>query len=172
MTNVAQQTADRATGQAVITVEKIYPADQGRSARLKSSDGVFYGFWPNRLSFIAGEAYEVTFTITNRNNVAYRDITAAQMINKPAPAPPQFTGQHQPPARSLSSAATQPSDSSVSRNGQYYRPTSPRDARRMFLCSTLNAFIQTGRVDAHRDHLKQVIVEILAAYDATVGLED
>ena len=163
------QHAEKPTGQAVITVAHIFPADQGRSARLKSADGVFYGFWPNRLSFVVGEAYQVEFTITNRNNVAYRDITAASMVNKPAPAPAQFTGQQsQPPARSLSSAATQPGEKKAD-SSAYYRPTSPRDSERMFVCSTLNAFIQTGRVDCERQMLVHQINELRAAWQMTFG---
>ena len=42
----------------------------------------------------------------------------------------------------------------------------------MMVCSTLNAFIQTGRIDCHRDHLTAAIGELRAAYAATFGQDD
>jgi len=172
--NASAQTLDQATEHAIITVRNTKPSPgPRRSASVFDTDGVMYGIWPDKLAQIApGESYEIEFTSKIVNGVTFRDIKQFRVATPPGPAPRQFTAQHQPQPRPLSSAATQPGEKNGSSNGAYYRPTSPRDARRMFLCSTLNAFISTGRIDPHRDHLKQVIVEILAAYDATVGLED
>lgn len=151
---------------AVITIAQIMPAaQQGRSANIKDTDGIKYGIWPNMLGNAqAGGSYEIDFTSTVKNGVTFRDIKGMRMAERPSPPPAQFTAaQPQPPARQTGAKES---------GGGYYRPTSPRDARRMFLCSTLNAFIQTGRIDLHREHLKQAIGEITAAYDATIGLED
>ncbi len=144
---------------AVITVQNIMPAPgAGKSARIKDSNGVMFGIWPDKLNNVAiGETYEIEYTSKVANGTTWRDIKQIRINARPSPAPAQFT-------------AGQPSEAKG--NNQFYRPTSPKDARRMFLCSTLNAFIQTGRVDMHREHLKQAIGEILAAYDATVALED
>lgn len=149
-----------------ITVAAIFPAKaQGKSATIKDTDGMMFGVWPDKLGiFRDGETYEIDFTSKVSNGTTYRDIKGARMVAKPGPAPEQFTGSREPQRQ-----ATSPSGNKA---GEYFRPTSPKDARRMFLCSTLNAFIQTGRVDAHRDHLTAVIKEILAAYDATVALDD
>ena len=94
---------------------------------------------------------------------------------KPQPAPAQFTSHHAPQPRSLSSGATpqQPSQqqSAPQQNG-FYRPTSPRDAERMFVCSTLNAFIQTGRVDCHVEVLASYVNTLRDVWAATFGSDD
>lgn len=175
--NQSAQQVDRISEHGVITIANIYPAKPGKkTATIKDVDGQLFSVWPNLLpQFRPNETYEIEFTSKDVNGVTYRDIKSGRVSARPSPAPAQFTGGQSPAPRSLSSAATP----EAGRNGSekpggsaFYRPTSPRDARRMFLCSTLNAFIQTGRIDAHRDHLKAVIVEILAAYDATVALDD
>jgi hypothetical protein len=149
----------------LITVQNIMPAAAAnKPARIKDADGVIFSIWPDKLNGIAvGETYEIEFVL----NGAYRNIKTIRIAQRPGPAPSQFTaGQPQQPARSLSSAAAPPP------NGQYYRPTAPRDSERMFCCSTLNAFIQTGRVDCHRDVLAQAINELRAAYAMTFGQDD
>lgn len=172
------QTLERAT----ITVQRIFPAKaQGKSASIKDIDGCFYGFWPDKLGGIIcdGGTYDIEFSSNTKNNVIYRDIQVARMIDKPRPAPAQFTGSHDDrQAAARPSAPTQriepPRATSPGGNGagQYYRPTSPKDAERMMVCSTLNAFIQTGRIDCHRDHLTAAIAELRAAYAATFGQDD
>ena len=142
--------------QATITIASISPAPAaGKSARIKDTEGVFFGIWPDKLGNAAPcETYAIEFTAKVVNGTTWRDIKS---MKKVADAPV---------------AQAQVSRPTPAKADQYYRPTAPKDARRMFLCSTLNAFIQTGRVDMHREHLKQAIGEILAAYDATVALED
>lgn len=165
------QTLDR----AVITVQRVIPAkDQGKSASVKDLDGRFYGFWPDKLGGVIreNETYEIEFSATVKNNTTYRDIRSAKMVAKPAPA--QYTSQHaaqerQPDPRPEPPRATSPNGNGA---GQYYRPTAPRDSERMFVCSTLNAFISTGRIDPARDHLTAAINELRAAYAATFGKDD
>jgi hypothetical protein len=148
----------------VITVANIYPAKApGQSAWIKDTSGVMFGYRPEKIGVMnVGEAYDIDFTANVKNGTTYRDIRSARAATPPGPPPAQFTAGQAPRTASPNS----------NKSGEYYRPTSPKDARRMFLCSTLNAFIQTGRIDAHRDHLTAVIKEILAAYDATVALDD
>lgn len=155
----------------MITVQNIMPAAAAnKPARIKDADGVIFSIWPDKLNGIAvGETYEIEFVL----NGAYRNIKTIRIAQRPGPAPAQFTAGHQQqPARSLSSAAAPPPNGQQNGNGQYYRPTSPRDSERMFTCSTLNAFIQTGRVDCHRDALAQAINELRAAYAMTFGQDD
>jgi hypothetical protein len=153
----------------LITIQNIMPAAAAnKPARIKDNDGVIFSIWPDKLTGInIGETYEIDFVL----NGAYRNIKAIRIAQRPGPAPAQFTAA-QPQARSLSSAATQPPNAQSNGNGQYYRPTAPRDSERMFVCSTLNAFIQTGRVDPHRDALGAAINELRAAYAATFGQDD
>jgi len=165
------------TEHAVITVAAIYPAKAAnKSATIKDANGLFFSVWPKDLGiYRQGEAYEIEFTSNEKNGTIYRDIRSGRLVTPPSPPPPQFTAQHgpQPPVRPLAAAA-QPGERKDGGPGGsgYYRPTSPRDARRMFLCSTLNAFIQTGRIELHRDHILQAITEITTAYDNSIGLED
>ena len=54
----------------------------------------------------------------------------------------------------------------------YFRPTSPRDAERMFVCSTLNAFIQTGRVPNEVPALVSYVTALRDVWQQTFGADD
>ena len=54
----------------------------------------------------------------------------------------------------------------------YYKPTNPRDAKRMALCSWINAFIQTGRVERSKEAVVETIMMLSDAYDETIGQDD
>lgn len=54
----------------------------------------------------------------------------------------------------------------------YYKPTNPRDAKRMALCSWINAFIQTGRVERSKEAVVETILMLSDAYDETIGQDD
>jgi hypothetical protein len=150
--------------QGTITVQNIYPSKgQGKSAHIKDSDGMLFGIWPDKLGLVqVGGTYEIEFSASTKNGTTYRDIKQLHMVEKPQPQP----------ARSLSSAAAPAPQTEKPQNGGYYRPTAPQDSERMFCCSTLNAFIQTGRVECHREHLTIAINELRAAYAATFGADD
>lgn len=168
------QQIDRTSEHGVITIANIYPARPGKkTATIKDTDGMLFSVWPNLVSqFRAGETFEIEFTSKDVNGVTYRDIKSGRVTTPPSPPPSQFTAQNPVPApRSLSSAAAQPE---AGRNGssggsQYYRPTSPRDAERMFVCSTLNAFISTGRIDCHHKMIAECVNELRAAWQMTFG---
>ena len=140
----------------VITVAQIIEKGPGKPANIKDTDGVMFSIWHDKVaSFQAGETYEIEFV---RNGI-FRNIKTFERVAR------------QQPARNLSSAASPPAATSPNgnRSGEYYRPTSPRDSERMMICSLMNAFIQTGRVDCHREHLADAINELRAAYAATFG---
>lgn len=170
------QVIDRTTEHGVITISNIYPAKPGKkTATIKDTDGLLFSVWPNQLAqFRNGETYEIEFTSKDVNGVTYRDIKSGRVTAPPSPPPSQFTAQTQSPApRSLSSAAAQPAEKPSGNSGgsAYYRPTSPQDAERMFVCSTLNAFIQTGRVDCHGPLLIEYINTLRGAWRETFGKE-
>jgi hypothetical protein len=50
----------------------------------------------------------------------------------------------------------------------YYRPTHPRDAKRMFITATLGHFIETGRVECNAQSIANAIAEISGGYDAAI----
>jgi hypothetical protein len=164
------QLATNPPAQGTITIQHIFPSKgPGKSAWIKDTEGMMFGFWPNKLGDIRqGETYEIEFTETVKNGTTYRDLTAARIAARPGPAPAQFTASHQP--RSLSSAASEPPRPYQPQN--YRQATPPRESEQMMVCSLLNAFIQAGRVDCHRDHLIAAIAELRAAYAATFGKDD
>lgn len=165
----AIQTAERQTERGTIMVQRIFPAKaQGKSAYIKDVDGMMFGIWPDKLGLIReGESYEIEFTSKVSNGTTYRDIKNVRMIAKPQPAPEQFTSAAAPAPK-----VGPPKENDAGGGGQYFRPTAPRDSERMFVCSTLNAFIQTGRIDLHQKMLTECILELRAAYAATFGQDD
>jgi hypothetical protein len=56
-------------------------------------------------------------------------------------------------ARGCITAAVLHDNASPSAAGNTYRETCPKDAERMFVCSTLNAFIQAGKVHLEPEQL-------------------
>jgi hypothetical protein len=153
-----------------ITVQRIIPAKgPGKSAAIKDVDGMLFGVWPDKLGLVRdGETYEIEFTSTVKQGVTYRDIKTIRAATPAAASPSQFTA----PRQSTPSAAAQPEAKQAGSNQPYYRPTSPRDAERMFVCSTLNAFIQTGRVECHRQMLTEYVNELRLVWQQTFGKED
>lgn len=177
--NAYAQTAERPPlERAVILAQRFFPAKtQGKPATIKDADGISYGIWPDKAGIVQeGGRYEISFAKNVTGGVTYRNIQNIRAAEGPGPAPEQFTGgQQQNAARQPASPPpahqAQPQGSGNG-GGNYYRPTSPRDSERMFVCSTLNAYIQTGRVDPHRDHIAAIIIELRAAYAKTFGHED
>lgn len=154
-----------------ITIQHIFPAKgPGRSATIKDVDGMLFSFYPDKLAgiFDVGGTYDIEFAEKNKNGTIFRDITSGRRLQPERQAAPR-----QQPVRPTPSPAASPAPASQGNGGgQYYRPTAPRDSERMFCCSTLNAFIQTGRIDCARDHLTAAINELRAAYAATFGQDD
>lgn len=164
MTYAAQQDDSH---HATITVARILqPKAPRKPAWIEGADGVRYSIWPDKLGqFREGESYEIEFQTSN----GYHNIKSARAATKPSPAPGQFTGgRSNPPARSLSSAASPPAGAPQ----QNYRPTAPKDARRMWLCSQLNAMIESRQVSLTTESLIEANRMLMDVYDATIGLED
>jgi hypothetical protein len=167
----AASQAESRPEQIVITVAQILePKGPRKPAWIKSAEGVNFSIWPDKLGqFREGESYEIEYVTTN----GYHNIKSARAAARPSPAPAQFTAQHQP-ARSLSSAASPPPHQAQPQGngGQYFRPTSPKDARRMFICSQMNALITSHQVQVTAQGIADAIVMLSDAYDATLGRED
>jgi hypothetical protein len=147
--------------QGTITVDRIFPAKaQGKSANIKDTSGLLFGVWPDKLGlFNVGETYEIEFSSKVSNGVTYRDIKTAKMV-----------ARSEPP--SLQSGATRTASPPGAPSGQYFRPTSPKDARRMFICSQMNALITSHQVQVSAQGIADSIVMLADAYDATLGRED
>jgi hypothetical protein len=183
--------------QATVAVQYVNePKGRAISGSIKDTDGIYYGVPKNMLGmFRPGENYVIEFAETNKDGVTYRNVKATKPVQqqaRPATPVPQnntIPGDYDvirsdlprngsmllpsngpitaPPAPRI---APQPQAQPQS-NG-HYRPTHPRDAKRMFLTATLGHFIETGRVDCNAQAIADAIVEIAAAYDHTIGRED
>jgi hypothetical protein len=132
------------------------PKEGKKKGSIRDSEGDYYGVWADKLhDFQAGETYEITF----RENNGYRDVVAV----KRAPAPKV--------AEEKPYTVVKTADPRPAANG-YYRPTSPRDAERMFVCSILNAFIQTGRIENDGPALSHAVNTLRAVWGETFGTDD
>ena len=159
-----QMTTTTELHKATITVAFVNQPKEGKkTGTVKDTNDQFWLVWPNKLSqFQPGETYEVVYEqkgplrcITTHHSVA----TEPQL--RQMPAKPQ--GEPRP--------SPQPAPAPQNGNG-FYRPTHPKDARRMFVTATLGHFIETGRVDLDGQKIADAIMQILAAYDATMAKDD
>lgn len=169
---------------ATITVARIISAkDRGKSATIKDIDGRMFGIWPDKLGLVNdGGCYEIDFSETVKNGTTYRDIKAIRQIQHQVPPRAQAASRGGDPfvvstemreQRKPQEPGRQPPQYPQNGNGNgYYRPTAPRDAERMFVCSTLNAFIQTGRVDATGQTLVDYVNTLREVWQATFGQDD
>lgn len=151
------KTVERGT----ITVQRIIPPTGNRKSHtVKDLDGIMFGVWPDKIGlYREGESYDIEYTVSEKG---FRDITKCQMLAKPAAASP--SQRIEPPHQ-----GTTPNDKGA---GQFYRPTAPRDAERMFVCSTLNAFIQTGRVECSKALMIDYVNELRGVWQETFGRDD
>lgn len=176
MVAVAEQYA---TQSDTITIAEIIPAPAAnRSAAVKDTSGIRYGIWPNKLDQVkVGYVYDIDFSSKVVNGATFRDIKGIR-FNSDATAKAQQViasnnNRAQPVRTPSGPAAAAPGagqgGGTAAGGGGFYRPTSPRDAERMFVCSTLNAYIQTGRVDANPDTLINYVNTLRDVWHATFG---
>ena len=81
-----------------------------------------------------------------------------------------MTPSQTPPERHAPIPQSQPNGKKMDQ--QFYRPTAPRDAERMFVCSTLNAFIQTGRINDDVETLTRAVRDLRQVWAETFGIDD
>jgi hypothetical protein len=129
-----------------------------------TSDGKQYGCWTDKLAKLGleqGATYNVETESfeTDSGNTLF-NITAAKRVTIGVPDASKDSGTHRTPA-------AQPSGG----NG-YYRPTSPVDSERMFVCSLMNAFIQAGKIEPEQTRVVRAIEVLRNAYQATFGSDD
>ena len=144
-----------------------------RSGKIKLDSGQILSAFPDKLVLVEeGGTYGFGCTVTPKGGVNYHDVKAV----KPIEAAPERKPER--PARSLSAAgaaAAEPQRQVPQQNGNgngYYRPTAPRDAERMFVCSVLNAFIQTGRIADDVATLTTAVKNLRLVWADTFGADD
>jgi hypothetical protein len=159
-----------------ITVAYVNEPKPGqKSASIKDVDGVYYWIKPaEQRNYQPGASYEVGFATTQSNGYTNRLIKSAAPVQprQPAPQRAQPMQAREPVQRSEPIPAAQPAHGANHNGNGYYRPTSPRDARRMFICSQMNAIITSRQVQLSADAIADAIRMLSDAYDATLGTED
>ena len=144
-----------------MTVASIYPPKPGKArGNIKSEDGSMLGCFADKFHlFEIGQTYDVEYTETVSNGVTYRNVKAATLIAPPPrrqePRQPTPAAQRPGPRAVPPAAAPKPQAAPSNLGDSYntYRETSAKDAERMFVCSTLNAFIQAGKVHLEMQQL-------------------
>jgi hypothetical protein len=155
-----------------ITIQRIFPAKAAnKSATIRDMDGQMFSIWPTNLGiYREGETYDIEFTSNEKNGVVYRDIKRGTLAARPSPAGPNIVTGAQ--VREFASPPPKPQGKPMD-GSNFYKPTSPKDARRMFICSQMNALIQSRQiVPLNSQTIADHIAMLAEAYDATIGQED
>lgn len=107
-----------------ITVKYVnQPRPGKKQGSVKDDNGTIYGVYPDKLSLFQPNAtYEIEYKDSEWQGKTYHNIVSVKPAGGLSPAP-------------------------QSNGGGNYRPTSPVDAERMYVCSLVNAGIQAGRID-------------------------
>lgn len=157
--------------QIIGTVVKIIdPPAANKPGKIHLDDGKILSAFAEKISYVQpGGTYDFGCKI----NGVYKNVhtvrpaaapraqaqTARQPVRQSAPVEPP----HQEPQRPTQNG---------NGNNQYFRPTSPKDARRMFICSQMNALITSHQVQPNAQAIADMIQMLADAYDATLGAED
>jgi len=138
-----------------ITIAKVFDPKPGRfSVGVKTTEGGMFSIpVKKRHELQEGETYEVEYEGDYKDITSYRHI-APHREPRVAPAPqPQTNGKKMDQLN-------------------YDRPTHPRDAKRMFICSQMNAMISSRQIVLQADIIAEAIEMLAKAYDQTLGTED
>jgi hypothetical protein len=145
---------------ATLTVQYVNEPKPGKKlGNIKGIDGQIWFVAPGMLRrFSEGETYKVEYAESHANGVIYRHIKNVYLTT---------------PTKALTPATPQPQTNGKKMDqSNWNRPTSPRDSERMFVCSTLNAFIQTGRVNNDVEVLVEYVNALRQVYQRTFGADD
>jgi hypothetical protein len=143
------------------------PGSTGRGS-IVGTDDQRLGIFPEKAGlFEVGKTYEIDYTETDRNGRTLRNVKNAKQVAASPPASEPFvSGAYRP------SATTQAAAAPASNGNGYYRPTSPQDSERMFVCSLMNAFIQAGKIEPEQWKVITAINVLRTAYQKTFGFDD
>jgi hypothetical protein len=166
---------------ATIEVTYVGPPKEGKQyGFIKGADNSTFPVKADRIKeFQADNTYEVAYTEAPNG---FKNIIGVKRV---APQAEQVNYTQRPTGRTEGVEIREPQ-----RNGatlttaapaqtkpqaqQYYqhRPTAPRDAERMFVCSLLNAFIETGRCECEGNELKARVEVLRKVWQETFGQDD
>ena len=147
---------------ATVTVKYVGPPKEGKQyGFIKAMDNSTWPVKADRIrEFEADNEYEIAWT--EGSNGFKNIIGVKKIVPQAQPQPGQFEQFD----------AAKPSTKPAAAANQYYRPTAPQDARRMFITATLGKFIATGRISCNAQAIAAAVKEIAGGYDATIGQED
>lgn len=167
---------------ATVTVQYVNPPKGNAvSGSIKDTNGDYYGVHKSALSkFAEGGRYEFDFS----TNGAFRNVDtktiqplangraiSTDASNYPSRnAAPRTQAQH----AQQDVKRSPPIETGNNGNGNYYqrKSTDPKDAERMFVCSTLNAFISTGRINDDVTTLTRAVQDLRQVWADTFGQDD
>ena len=132
------------------TIKYVNPPKPGKQrGSIKTTADEFFGVWADKIHlFEVGKTYEIDFTETESSGVTYRNVKSVKMV-----------------ASLPASTAAAP----ASNSGNVYRETCAKDAERMFTCSILNAFIQSGKVSLNGPELVNHTLMLRKVWQHTFG---
>jgi hypothetical protein len=164
--------------QIIGTVVFKSPAPAGnKPGKIKLEDGKFLYAFADKLQMIEiGGTYDFGCAINGvYNNVkVVRPLAPQQQAFQQSPHRPQQQRSapvpNQPP-RLSDIVHMNELENAPRKIIEYNRPTHPRDAERMFTCSILNAFIQTGRIDNDVAALTDAVRKLRQVWQETFGLD-
>lgn len=156
------------------TVINISPAPAGnRSGKIKLDDGRILSAFADKLQMIEiGGTYDFGCVVTQKAGVNYHDVKAIRPAAQQYSAPPRSQPARQAPGETQRSAPVnqhvdpprQPSN-----GNNYYRPTAPRDAERMFVCANLGHFIDRGAVSLEAGQMVDAVNILREVWQSTFG---
>ena len=140
-------------GTTTITVKLInQPGSTGRGSIVGANDERL-GIFPEKVGlFEVGKTYEIEFTETDRNGKTLRNVKSAKQVAGPGPQ-----------------ASSAPTANGHTNDNGYYKPTSPEDSERMFVCATLTALIRAGEVKNDKAQLFHTTNMLRALWNHTFG---
>ena len=143
-----------------MTVAYINPPKPGKQrGSIKGTDGRFLGCFADKFHlFEIGQTYDIEYNEVPMNGTILKTVKSATLIEpepQPAPQPPPVRRTAPSPASASGRAVVGEASPAAAppAAGNTYRETCPKDAERMFVCSTLNAFIQAGKVHLEPEQL-------------------
>ena len=156
------------------TVHHITPAPAAnRSGRIKLDSGQILSAYPEKLKNLSeGDTCEFGCTETHKGGVIYYDVKTVLPATPPNIVLTPEGQRHQRQASTVTNGHSVGTRKAPMNGEQYYKPTSPRDSKRMFVCSQMNALIASRQVVLTTEGIAEAIKMISEAYDQTIGLED
>jgi hypothetical protein len=175
------QTMERAPLTQIIgtVIFKAQAPAPNRSGKIKLEDGKILSAFPDKWSMVeVGGTYDFGCVVTEKGGVNYADVKVVRPATNYKDAVRQafvaetrtqsIRPQPQPQQRSAPVQQQNAPPAPI----EYNRATHPRDAERMFTCSILNAFIQTGRIDNDVAALTDAVNKLRDVWRNTFGLDE